>query len=212
MMAGLMSADLRVRRLAVLGGAAVFAFALGLALDVPPLRLATKALPALCLAAWILPARARGARWIASGLAFSAVGDLALELGDRPPFFLAGMLAFALAHAAYVAGFVAVSRVPRVSWLLPFAFWGAGLLALVRPGLGPMTAPVAVYALLLVAMMWRAAATGRAEAALGAILFGCSDSLIALNRFHAPVPAAAWLIMALYWLGQWGIARSVSRA
>jgi uncharacterized membrane protein YhhN len=62
-------------------------------------------------------------------------------------------------------------------------------------------------------MMWRATAasleTGRWDAMIGAVLFGLSDSLIALDRFRAPVPGARWLIMASYWAGQFCIARSV---
>jgi uncharacterized membrane protein YhhN len=198
------------RRLA-LAAAAALAFASGLAFDLHGLALVAKPIPVLSLAAWVLSARASSARWIAAGLALSALGDVALEIRGGPSFFLAGMLAFALAHAAYVCGFLAVSKAPRFVLLLPFGLWGIGLFAFIRPGLGPMAAPVAVYALLLVAMMWRATAAGAPAAALGALLFGLSDSLIATNRFHAPVPGAGWLIMALYWAGQYGIARSVAR-
>lgn len=199
------------RRLA-LALAAALVFAVGLALDLHGLALVAKPVPALCLAAWVLSAMAGGARWIAAGLALSAVGDVALEIRGDPSFFLAGMLAFAMAHAAYVGGFLAVSKAPRFALLLPFGLWGMGLFAFIRPGLGPMAAPVAVYALLLVAMMWRATAAGAPAAAIGALLFGLSDSLIAIDRFHAPVPGARWLIMALYWAGQYGIARSVAGA
>lgn len=191
--------------------AGALAFAVGLALDLHGLALVAKPIPVLCLAAWVFSARASSARCIAAGLALSAVGDVALEITGGPNFFLAGMLAFALAHAAYVGGFLAVSKAPRFALLLPFGLWGMGLFTFIHPGLGPMAAPVAVYALLLVAMMWRATATGARAATLGALLFGLSDSLIAINRFHAPVPGARWLIMALYWAGQYGIARSVAR-
>ncbi|MCB1322812.1 MAG: hypothetical protein KDK34_21315, partial [Leptospiraceae bacterium] len=34
----------------------------------------------------------------------------------------------------------------------------------------------------------------------GAICFAFSDSLIALNRWHAPIPAASYLIMTTYWI------------
>ncbi len=66
-------------------------------------------------------------------------------------------------------------------------------------------------------MMWRAAARvgspgTPALAALlglaGAIAFGASDTLIAFDRFAAPIPGARWPIMVLYWLGQCGIAAS----
>lgn len=206
-----MTAEARTRALSSLGALAVVAFACGLAWSLEPLRLVAKPIPALCLAAWVLPSRARSARLLASGLALSALGDLALELGGAPRFFLAGMAAFALAHAAYIAGFLAMARGPRPALLVPFALWGLGLFLVIRPGLGPMAAPVAVYALLLVTMMWRGSATGLGSATFGVLLFGLSDSLIALNRFHAPLPGAPWLIMALYWAGQWGIARSAPR-
>ena len=66
-------------------------------------------------------------------------------------------------------------------------------------------------------MMWRAAARlgspgTPALAALlglaGAVAFGASDTLIAFDRFSAPIPGARWPIMALYWVGQCGIAAS----
>ena len=67
-------------------------------------------------------------------------------------------------------------------------------------------------------MMWRAAArvgspnVPRKAALLGlagALSFGASDTLLAVNRFADPVPGAGWLVIVLYWLGQWGIAGSV---
>jgi uncharacterized membrane protein YhhN len=67
-------------------------------------------------------------------------------------------------------------------------------------------------------MMWRAAARigasprGFCAAAIGlagALLFAASDTLIALDRFHASIPGARYPIIALYWLGQLGLATSV---
>jgi uncharacterized membrane protein YhhN len=42
----------------------------------------------------------------------------------------------------------------------------------------------------------------------GAVAFGASDTLIAFDRFSAPIPGARWPIMVLYWLGQAGLAAS----
>ncbi|MFI5183662.1 MAG: lysoplasmalogenase [Vicinamibacteria bacterium] len=181
------------------------------------LWIVTKPLPVLALAAWLLTRTpSRYTVWIAMGLVLSAVGDVLLELGEAR--FLLGMAAFAVAHAFYITAFI--GRAPGFMLLLacPFALWGIGLFALLRPGLGAMTVPVAIYAALLMTMAWRAAAcvgargpATRAEwaAALGAIVFVLSDSLIALDRFDGPVPAAARLaVLPLYWLGQLGIAWS----
>ncbi len=37
---------------------------------------------------------------------------------------------------------------------------------------------------------------------------GASDTLIAFDRFHAPIAGVRLPILLLYWLGQWGIAAS----
>jgi hypothetical protein len=79
-----------------------------------------------------------------------------------------------------------------------------------------MAGPVVVYMLAIGTMMWRAAArldggAGRASggaALAGAVMFGMSDTLIAVDRFHAALPAARYAIMALYWAGQAGLAAS----
>ena len=98
---------------------------------------------------------------------------------------------------------------------IPFAAWGLAAYAVLRPGLGAMAVPVAVYVTVVCLMMWRAAARVSGSAPLapwlglaGALAFAASDTLIAFDRFHAAIPGAAWPIMILYWLGQWGIAAS----
>ncbi|HET7294838.1 MAG TPA: lysoplasmalogenase family protein [Vicinamibacteria bacterium] len=187
---------------------AVFAYGLGLWFELPALRLWAKPVPAIALAAWIAGAPAAGL--VTAALLFSTLGDLALELDPAPRFFMTGMAAFAAAHVAYIAAFL--RRAPRLRpiVLAPFLLWGAVLLRLTWAGLGPLTVPVCLYAALLLAMMWRAAVaaldTGRWGTVVGAVLFGLSDSLIALDRFRAPVPGGRWLVMALYWTGQLGLA------
>lgn len=191
----------------------VAAWVVGQAFGLTALRIAAKPVPLVALAVWTAPARER---WLTAGLLLSAVGDLVMELGSAPAFFLGGMAAFAAAHLAYVVGFTRRAREWRPAALVLFLVWGALLLPRLWPGLGGLRLPVAVYAALLLAMMWRAAAaalaTGRRDTLLGAVLFGISDSLIALDRFDAPVPGARWLIMAAYWAGQYLIARSARPA
>ena len=47
-------------------------------------------------------------------------------------------------------------------------------------------------------------------AAVGGAFFLCSDALLALDRFSAPIPVASVWVLATYWVAQWCIARSVS--
>ena len=145
------------------------------------------------------------------------MGDLLLE--ERDKLFLPGVLAFLAGHVCYLVAYTSVER--RLAPLLaaPFALWGLALFGHLAPGLGSMTIPLAVYACVLCAMMWRAAALLSSElsrraallAALGALLFGISDSLIALNRWGGGIPHARFAIILLYWLGQAGIAGSALR-
>jgi len=181
-----------------------------------PLRVALKPLPVLALSTWVASrSREPLGRLVVAGLVLSALGDVLLETGR----FLPGLLAFLAAHVAYVLAFLWVERRPALLRALPFAAWGAGTFGWLRPGLGAMALPVGVYCGVISAMMWRAAvrvggAGTHARAAwlglAGALAFGASDTLIAVDRFLAPIPGARLPIMLLYWLGQWGIAASAA--
>jgi uncharacterized membrane protein YhhN len=198
--------------LALIGLLAAVAYLAGAGSVQPAIRLAIKPLPVLALAAWVASRSHRlDGRLVAAGLVASAAGDALLE-GDA---FLPGLLAFLVAHVAYVAAFIARERRPALARLVPFAAWSGAAYAHMRPGLGTLALPVAAYVAVITAMMWRAAAcvgipyVPRRAALLGllgAIAFGMSDTLLAINRFAEPVTGAGWLVIVLYWLGQWGIA------
>jgi len=202
--------------LLVTGGLAALAYFIGIAVQEPLLRLAVKPVPVLCLAALVLGWRRDGyGRLLAAGLLLSSLGDVLLELPGR---FVPGLAAFLCAHVAYAAAFWSDVRALRLPRALPFAFYGVGVYLWLRPGLGPMALPVGLYALAISVMMWRAAArvgvpsaTGAPLALIGAIVFAVSDTLIAFDRFHAPIPGVRYAIMFLYWAGQLGIALSTLR-
>lgn len=151
---------------------------------------------------------------IVTGLVLSAIGDVLLEIPGR---FVPGLVAFLFAHVAYTAAFLGDDRRLRPLRAVPFAVWLSAAFLWLRPGLGDMEMPVVVYMLAIGAMMWRAAAradgwgepsTGAWAALVGAVLFGLSDTLIAIDRFRAPLPGARYAIILLYWAGQAGIAAS----
>jgi uncharacterized membrane protein YhhN len=207
------------RVLTLVGAAAVVCFFIGLILDHFWLRMVTKPLPVICLALWVYRGqRGRYNTLISGGLLLSALGDILLEWGEST--FLAGVIAFLFAHILYTGAFLGRTRALKPIHAIPFAVWGILVYALLYRNLDGMTIPVAVYVIVICTMMWRAAAqvgTSIASAsdekagALGAASFGFSDTLIALNRWYAPVPYARYFIMILYWLGQFGIALSTRR-
>jgi uncharacterized membrane protein YhhN len=200
--------------LAGIGIAAALLFFAGLGAGLPALRLVTKPVPALVLAAWVVLRCREPFGWLtAAGLGLSALGDGLLEEG----LFLPGLITFLCAHLAYIAAFLLADCRPALGRAVPFLAWGILALVLLRPGMASMAAPVTVYVVVVCSMMWRAAArvgspgTPALAAALGlagAVAFGASDTLIAVDRFAGPIPGAAWPIMLLYWLGQCGISAS----
>lgn len=199
--------------LSLLAGLSVLLYLAGLWRDWPTLRLFAKPVPVLCLFLRVLSGpRDRYARLIAAGLALSMAGDVLLEL---PGLFVAGLAAFLCAHVSYIAAFLTDTRRLALFRALPFVAWLGFVYARLRPGLGHMTGPVTLYVMTIGVMLWRAAArvgvTGGPQrhewhALLGAVLFGMSDTLIGLDRFHAPIPAVRYPIILLYWAGQLGIA------
>ena len=205
--------------LILLSLAAVVTFFIGLYLDHFALRMVAKPVPVLCIALWVYRGkRGRYGNLITGGLVLSAVGDLLLEWGEQT--FLAGVLAFLFAHIFYTGAFFERTRAFKPVYAVPFAVWGILVYAVLLPNLGDMTIPVALYVAVICTMMWRAAAqtetkeASRADAragALGAVSFGLSDTLIALNRWYQPMPEVRYLIIALYWLGQLGIGISTRR-
>jgi uncharacterized membrane protein YhhN len=199
--------------------AAVAALGYLVLLDVAPAAglAVLKPVPVLCLAAWCGLGTARAQRLLCVGLVVCAVGDVLLVF---PSLFLAGVGVFFLAHLCYTAAFLALTRRWQPWRALPFVAWGVGAYAFLFPVLGGLVVPVGAYIVAICVMMWRAAAcagaTGapRAErwALAGAVVFGLSDTVLALNRFYQPWPDAPYVIMVLYWAGQAGLAASARRA
>jgi uncharacterized membrane protein YhhN len=156
--------------------------------------------------------------WFGLGLVFSLAGDILLMLSlDR--FFIFGLVAFLLAHVAYVIGFNI--PLPEFSvWGIVFAMIvGLGGARIIRrileslsaKGQGRMRLPIVVYSvvisiMLLSAMMkmtdlaWNASAAALVSA--GAFLFYISDIILAWNKFVSPIQNGRIYNIAAYHLGQ----------
>lgn len=152
---------------------------------------------------------------VGAGLALSLLGDVSLML---PNGFGPGLASFLLAHLAYLTAFlsgVPIGVYPAAA--LPLVAFGAVLIRLLWPSLGRLRAPVLLYTVTILLMVWQAWARwwtlgtkGSALAALGATLFLASDALLALNRFRGPLRMAQAWIMGTYVAAQAAIALSVS--
>lgn len=147
-------------------------------------------------------------RWLLLALAFGALGDVAL-LGDSLPRFRAGVAAFLVGHLAYLASFVALG-LPRPAWswaalalILLSAVATRGVLPAAQRLDGPqLSGPIAVYTLVIGAMLACAWFTGEPLIALGAAIFVVSDSVLSIDRFVRPLPHGHLIVMVTYHLGQ----------
>jgi uncharacterized membrane protein YhhN len=171
--------------------------------------------------AWLRqPASAYDA-WIVAGLVLSFVGDLALVPRDRR-WFVAGLVAFLLAHVAYTAAFAAEGGLASPPWAALAVILAASLAAYFhfRPHLGAMHRPVVAYIAVISVMLaaaWSLAAA-RQDAfgwlvAAGATLFYLSDIAVARRRF---TPGAGFGTRAVglpaYYAAQFLLALTIGRA
>ncbi|MDR3575628.1 MAG: lysoplasmalogenase [Anaerolineaceae bacterium] len=151
-------------------------------------------------------------------LLFSLAGDVLLLFPRR--FFMAGLGAFLTAHIFYIFAFNQ-SPPPFQAGSLLLLAGVAGLFYLIRRrvmhGLQQRSGPallriaVSIYSMVLSLMLlsalltllrpdWLPAAAGLVS--LGAVLFFCSDSLLALDRFDHPLPYGQLFVHITYHLGQ----------
>lgn len=158
--------------------------------------------------------------WFTLGAIFSLAGDILLILPREQ--FVAGLVSFLLGQLAYIIGFfsdppvfnfigvvLALIFTANVVWI--YRHLAVGLEA---KGERRLKAPVLIYSIVITIMVFSALMTltnpnwGTLEALLvsaGAILFYLSDTLLAWNRFVAPIPHSGLVVMITYQLGQIGI-------
>ncbi|MEN9543774.1 MAG: hypothetical protein RLZZ598_607 [Pseudomonadota bacterium] len=154
------------------------------------------------------PPRRRTA--ILAGLLLSLVGDIALLWPKEG--FLIGLVAFLLAHLAYLVAFTASTRLAaRPRAFAAYAVVAALLLWQLWPGVPTaLRLPVVVYVVALASMAaqaacWAWADPGQARArsaAVGGALFVASDATLAFNKFMLPFALAPLAILLTYWSAQ----------
>ncbi len=157
---------------------------------------------------------------IALGLAFAAAGDFFLMLPGE--YFLTGLICFLITHCIYI---YALSRKTRFAESkLAFLIFAVLAIAIIVGLWGKlpsaMKIPVAIYASAIGIMAAQAFSRALSTspdtalryaawlAAAGGIFFMVSDTLLAFNRFHTPIPLAGLWVLTTYYVAQFLFARS----
>jgi len=182
----------------------------------------------LCLFLWLYSSTALQGNtfWFGLGILFSLAGDVLLISADRT--FLLGLIAFLLAHIAYIIGF-REEIVNSTAWSFILAiFIALNIGRLLRRIVGTMRSkgenklviPVIVYGTVISMMLYAAMSTIYNPAwqtsstffvGLGALLFCASDAILAWNKFVSPVRNGRVWNISLYYLGQIGLIAGVIR-
>lgn len=155
--------------------------------------------------------------WFGLGLAFSLMGDIFLMLPRER--FVAGLIAFLLAHISYTIGFnltptsvnlpgFLISVLVAMVFLRLYRRIAAGLDA---SGNASLKIPVLIYSLVISVMLLSALVTLTGDnwlalpalmVSTGALLFFTSDSLLAWNKFVTPLRFGRLAVIITYHLGQ----------
>jgi uncharacterized membrane protein YhhN len=156
---------------------------------------------------------------------FSLAGDILLL---NPEYFIAGLVAFLIAHVLYIFAYrqhvdheqseSSLRGIHRIRLAFPIVLAGMGLVVILFPFLGDLKIPVTVYAVVITSMVLTALFRyGKTKAAsfwmvfAGAVCFMISDSILAINKFLLIVKASDLWIMLTYSVGQFLIIEGLLR-
>jgi uncharacterized membrane protein YhhN len=155
------------------------------------------------------PERSAYLVFVVVALAASWVGDLALSYDGRTPFVI-GLVAFAGAHIAYIAAFLARSSLDTATFIVAgaamavFAFLVIRWLSPNRPA--ELKVPIIIYVVIISLMVATAFATHATvpdiRIPIAAVTFAASDLFVARQRFVTPSRLNRIVGLPLYFIAQ----------
>ncbi len=153
-----------------------------------------------------------------AALILSWLGDVILlftDLGEI--YFILGLVCFLTAHIVYCILFNKQRRIRKkqnkplfILGSILIAIYLIGMVSVLMPHLGELEIPVSIYASVISIMLlfafngflvWEK--PGNQLVFLGALFFVISDSILAVNKFYAPIPKSSFFIMLTYLLAQY---------
>lgn len=166
-----------------------------------------KVLPIICLALAVAMSQLKRKKQLLVALFFCGCGDIILQAVNGG--FAFGLASFLIAHLVYIALFHP-NYWSKLAIVIAAACFTL-MMSILYNHLGDLLLPVAIYMLVIVTMWAAAFSTSNRLLAVGASSFVISDSLIAIDRFIAPLPLSSEFIMLTYYFAQWAIVYSYLR-
>ena len=150
---------------------------------------------------------------IMCALVASGTGDVFLAL-DIEHSFLLGLGAFLISHIIYVVSFSHLklpnATAARKGITVAVLIYAALMASYLLPDTGELMIPVLLYLLVITCMAATALLFNLHKlVVLGALVFVCSDSLLALSVFKTPVPFSTYWVMFTYYSAQFLIITGV---
>ena len=159
-------------------------------------------------------------KWLLFALLFSWIGDCILLFADKGElYFIFGLIAFLIAHILFIRLFFRQKSEKKHSknplfWIgfIGVITYLVSMLMFLFPTLGGLKFPVGIYAMTISIMLvvalkgafnWEN--NSKYIVLFGALFFVVSDSILAINKFHSPIPMATFWIMVTYLVAQFSI-------
>lgn len=153
-----------------------------------------------------------------SALLFSWIGDVILLFADIAEiYFILGLLSFLIAHLSYcvlfnkqIIGEIQINKILFAVGSLLIAFYLTAMILVLIPRLGELKIAVIIYAAVISTMLlfafngyliWKK--PGALYIFLGAVAFVASDSILAFDKFYAPIQKSSFFIMLTYLVAQY---------
>ena len=153
-----------------------------------------------------------------TALTLSWIGDIILLFADKGElYFIGGLIAFLFSHIFYIVLFnkqlkIYLKKSKIIYWIgiTIIIIYLIGMMVLLMPYLGNLLLPVFVYAMTISIMLlfalkgfmnWHKPANS--YILIGAIIFVASDSILAFDKFYAPIQYSSFFIMITYLTAQY---------
>jgi len=158
-------------------------------------------------------------KWYVIALEFSFFGDVLLMFSGKL-FFMAGLISFLMAHILFIK--IVINRIQKTSILkgviasIPFLIIFIGLIYFLKNSLNELWIPVIIYGITIstfgaVSLLdyLQSKTLKSIWMLVGAVVFICSDSLLAIHKFYSPNSVFEVLIMVTYIVAQYLIFKSM---